>query len=438
MLSLASRALQSVSTIKKLLDPPNRRGYAAWRVVAALRLTNLYAFFASPMKKLSLFVAIISLSLLSFSTANAEERWLNGAAGYARAIELQRELKVPLIVYFYADWCPYCQRLDSEYLPSAPVQQYLRGVVKVRINPEHGPAEDEIAQRYGVTGYPTFLVMRNLSSPPRNIQPFRKGGANLSPAEWVTACERAASSAGPAPAVMSQPKVKAQIVEVPSSGGPTFINDAQLPALDAVLAKYVAAIGGQDAQRRITSRVSKGRVDVPGVSFGGKLEVYAKAPNKSLTVMDVEPAGLVKQGFDGRTAWSNSAETANGIERAALVDGDFYREIKLKTQYTRLRLLGKVKEGFRQVYLVEAVPRTGTAENLYFDVESGLLVRRDVPRRTSKGVVRAEVYFSDWRDVDGVKVPFKITQAIENTKFVITFEDVKQNVPVDDAIFVRP
>ena len=72
------------------------------------------------MKKLNL-IAIIVLLLLSFSTTSAapEDRWLNGAAGYARALELQRELKVPLIVYFYADWCPYCQRLDSEYLLSA-------------------------------------------------------------------------------------------------------------------------------------------------------------------------------------------------------------------------------------------------------------------------------------------------------------------------------
>lgn len=400
------------------------------------------------MKKLTLFVAIICLLLLSFSTTNAapEDRWLNGAAGYARAIQLQRELKVPLIVYFYADWCPYCQRLDSEYLPAAPVQEYLRGVVKVRINPEHGPAEEEIASRYGVTGYPTFLVMRDLFSPPRNIQPFRKGGASLNPADWVAACKGVVSTSTPAPGtnisrapvVVNQPTVKAQIVEVPSSNSPTFINDAQLPTLDAVLSKYVTAIGGRDAQRRITSRVSKGRVDVPGISFGGKVEVYAKAPNKSLTVMNVEPAGLLKQGFDGRSGWSNGSDAANGIERAALADADFYREIKLKEQYARIRLLGKVKEGFRQVYLVEAVPRSGAAEHLYFDVESGLLVRRDVPRRTSRGVVQAEVYFNDWRDVDGVKVPFKITQAIQNTKFVITLDEVKQNIPVDDSIFVRP
>src|SRR5215213_1675098 len=398
------------------------------------------------MKKL--FTAIVSLLLLSMTAIAAapEDRWLNGAAGYARALELQRELKVPLVVYFYADWCPYCQRLDSEYFPTAPVQQYLRGVVKVRINPEHGPAEEEIASRYGVRGYPTFFVMRNLSSLPRNIQPFRKGGANLTPAEWVTACERAVSSStqapvtniSRAPAGATQPMVKAQIVNVPPSGSPMFINDAQLPTLEAVLAKYVAAIGGRDAQRRITSRVSKGRVDVPEVSFGGKLEVYAKAPNKSLTVMNVEPTGLVRQGFDGRTGWNLPGNSASGIDRAALVDVDFYREIKLKEQYTRIRLLGKVKEGFREVYLVEAVPRSGAAENLYFDVESGLLVRRDLPRQTSRGTIRTEVYFSDWRDVDGVKVPFKITQAMQNTKFVITLEDVKHNVAVDDAIFLRP
>ena len=75
------------------------------------------------MKNLNLFAAIIFLLLFSFSTTNAapEDRWLNGASGYARALELQRELKVPLIVYFYADWCPFCRRLDSEvWSSSAP------------------------------------------------------------------------------------------------------------------------------------------------------------------------------------------------------------------------------------------------------------------------------------------------------------------------------
>src|SRR5688500_10512268 len=100
------------------------------------------------MKKLARFALIIALLLACIPTARSSaaptlpnaswEGWLNGAAGYARAVELQQQLNVPLVVYFYADWCPYCRTLDSQYLPSAPVQDYLRGVVKVRINPEQG------------------------------------------------------------------------------------------------------------------------------------------------------------------------------------------------------------------------------------------------------------------------------------------------------------
>jgi thiol-disulfide isomerase/thioredoxin len=406
--------------------------------------------------------ATLLFVIFTASSASAspgpEDRWLYGATGYARALEMQRELNVPLIVYFYTDWCPYCHELDNQYLSAAPVRQYLRTVVKVRINPENGSAEREIAKQYGVRGYPSFFVMRNLTSQPVDVQPFGRKG-NLSPAEFVSACEQAASfstatkirtptasgntggsSVGrnSTQTTTGSTQQKAQVVVVPPSG-PTFINNGPLPTLDAVLAKYVAALGGRDAQRRITSRVSKGRVDIPGVSFGGKVEVYAKAPNKSLTVMNAEPVGLIKEAFDGRTGWSltpNGLDTV--VDRNAFIDADFYWETKLTELYTRIKLLGKVKEGFRHVYLVEAVPKGGAAENLYFDVETGLLVRRDVTRRTPTGPVRAEVYFSDWREVDGVKLPFRITQAMPKTKILITFEDIKQNVPVDDAMFRRP
>src|SRR6267142_710334 len=118
------------------------------------------------MKKLSLLAVVVALSIAysspvhpSAAPAFLEDKWLNGAAGYARALELQRELNVPLVVYFYADWCPYCRTLDSQYLPAAEVQDYLSNVVKVRINPEHGAAERELAVRYGVSGDPSFLVI---------------------------------------------------------------------------------------------------------------------------------------------------------------------------------------------------------------------------------------------------------------------------------------
>ena len=400
------------------------------------------------MKKLRLLTIIIILLPCVIQTSSAsgvpEDRWLHGSSGYARAVELQRELKVPLVVYFYTDWCPYCHALDNEYLTAAPVRQFLGNVVKVRVNPERGAAERQLAKQYGITGYPSFFVVGNSSAKPLNVHPFRRGRPNLTPAEFAGACEQAASfsastvnrPASSTPAT-SQPKVKAQIVEVaPVVVGPT----GPLPPLETILANYVAAIGGRDAQRRITSRVSKGRVDVPGVSFGGKVEIYTKAPNKSLTMMAIEPGDLLEEGFDGRTHWIRTpkgVEFAKDADRVRLIDFDFYWDTKLPELYSRLRVVRKTKDSFRNVYVVEAVSRGASPEILYFEVESGLLVRRDVTRKGPEGWQRAEIYLNDWREIDGIKLPFKVTQIFPQMRIAVTFEEFKHNVPIDDARF-RP
>jgi len=390
--------------------------------------------------------------------ANAQpDAWLHDASGYARALKLHQELKVPLVVYFYTDWCPYCHDLDNEYLPNPAVDAYLRNVVKVRINPEHGPAERAIANGFGVAGYPRFYVIRNLSSPLRNLQPFRKGGKSLTPEQFAKACQEAAPvssqnrvSAAPSLMVNVTPpsarnSTRGTKSEVTSgrAATPGVVTDAKLPSLDTVLQKYVEAIGGKDAQSKLTSRVIKGKVDLAGVSRGGKMESFTKAPNKSLTVMDVAPVGVIKQGFDGRTGWYSSKTTGTrnltGAELAALAaDADFYRDLKLKELYATTKLVGKTKSGFRELYVVQAVPRGGAAEYFYFDVESGLLFRRDTARQTSAGMVRAEIYYGDWREVDGIRLPFNITQSMGKMSFDFTIEEVKHNVPLEEAVFRRP
>jgi hypothetical protein len=189
--------------------------------------------------------------------------------------------------------------------------------------------------------------------------------------------------------------------------------------------------------------VIKGKVDLVGVSRGGQMEVYAKAPNKSLTVMDVHPLGLTKQGFDGSTGWffSQKLGTRNlkGPELAALtIDADFYYDLRIRELYPTTKLLGKTKSGFRELYVVQAVPRAGAAQYFYFDVETGLLFRRDTTRQTSSGMVRAEVYYGDWHKVDGIQLPFSITQSMGQLTFGFTVEEVKHNVPLEEAVFRRP
>ena len=399
---------------------------------------------------LNLVRLILAISLVTFifqirTEASPDEPWLHDASGYKRALELQRELKVPLIVYFYTDWCPYCRELDAEYLPNPAVAEYLRGVVKVRINPEHGPAEREIADRYDVRGYPRFYVIRNSTSAPRNLQPFRRSG-DLTPEQFAMACRQVAPLSAENKRSVSAPSQMlvnpATRTAGPGPSAPSVVATTDA-TLETVLQRYVDAIGGKDALAKLTTRVIKGKVDLIGVSRGGQMEGYMKAPNKSLTVLNVQPLGVVKQGFDGHSGWffSKSVGTRNlkGPELAALTaDADFYRDLRIRELYPTTKLLGKTKSGFRELYVVQAVPRGGAAEHFYFDVETGLLFRRDTARQTSEGMVRAEMYYGDWREVDGIRLPFSITQSMARMTLAFTVEEVKHNVPLEEAVFRRP
>jgi hypothetical protein len=195
----------------------------------------------------------------------------------------------------------------------------------VRINPEYGVEEHQLTERFGVTGYPAFLIMDNESARPRNVQPFRKDGNNLTPQQFARACEDATTFL-PVPtketpnesrealerannrAVMNATRQtrSAQIVEVrpAMAASAAKARSNPLPAIDVILRKYVDAIGGKQAHERLKSRVITGRVELSGSDSWGQLNIYAKAPNKLLTVMNVQPMGQVKHGFDGCTAWS--------------------------------------------------------------------------------------------------------------------------------------
>ena len=398
-------------------------------------------------------IASVVLSVLSTTareraaSAKVPEGWLNGAANFEKAMQLHRSENVPLVVYFYVDWCPYCNSLESEYFPAAPMRDYLRDVVKIRINPEQTRVDEEAARAFGIRGYPGFFVI-GPGSFPVQLSPFRRDGRSLTPAEFAQRCRdvttprnangsrapEAPKAAESAVAAKKAPGLQMTVVEPVA---PTFITNAPLPTADAVLTNYAKATGAA----RMTSRVIKGRINIPGLSSGGTFEFYATSSGKTLTVMSVDPMGLVKQGFDGRSGWTSTENASKGAslpENAVLAVADFYRGMKLSEIYPRTKLLGKVKEGDREIYMIEASPRTGAAEKLYFDAQSGLLVHRDFTRASARGPIQAEIYFSDWRYVDGFRLPCSMTQMIGNLTLVITIDEIKHNVAIDDAVFERP
>src|SRR5688572_15927580 len=291
------------------------------------------------MLRLTVIVSVVLVSLSSNAYAKVPEGWFKGAANFEKAMQVHRELNVPLVVYFYVDWCPYCHSLENEYFPAAAMRDYLRGVVKIRINPELTRTDRELANLFGIDGYPAFFVV-GPNSFPVELSPFRRDGRSLTPGEFAQRCRDVTTprnaagmqtpegpkAAGPA-AAKKAPGVQMTIVEPVA---PTFVSNARLPTADAVLTNYSKLTAGTNTAGRITSRIIKGRINIPGLSSGGKFEFYASNGGRSLTVISVDSLGVVRQGFDGRAGWTsshNGSKAAGLPENVVVAVSDFYRDV---------------------------------------------------------------------------------------------------------------
>ncbi|MCI0486999.1 MAG: hypothetical protein L0229_10405 [Blastocatellia bacterium] len=216
-----------------------------------------------------------------------------------------------------------------------------------------------------------------------------------------------------------------------------------MPAVDQILDKYVKAIGGKAAIEKHTSRVMRGTIDIPAAGVSGSAEIYAKAPDKSLAVITIAGYGAVQEGFDGTVAWSDTPETGlrekSGAELAATkLDAHFYRDLNLKKLYPKMELKGEDKVGERAAYVIEATPAGADPEKWYFDAESGLLLRMDMEREGPTGKLPVEVYFDNYKEVDGVKLPSSIRQVTPAFTINLMIDKITHGEAIDDAKFKKP
>jgi len=216
------------------------------------------------------------------------------------------------------------------------------------------------------------------------------------------------------------------------------------PGVDQILDRYVQAIGGKDAIEKVTSRTMKGTLENSDDGSTSPAEVFAKAPDKYLSVVNLGEAGQMMECWTGSAGWgkdpdSGVHEMSKSDSVFAKRDYDFYRETRLKELFPKMAYTGKMKVDDRDAYIVEATAADGSTEKLYFDAESGLLVRRDFERVTiDDGIVLWEVDYDDYKDVDGLKLPTTVRRKTPDFALTYRFTEIKQNVPIDDAKFSKP
>jgi hypothetical protein len=217
---------------------------------------------------------------------------------------------------------------------------------------------------------------------------------------------------------------------------------AALPSADEILAHNLQAVGGAAAWQKLNSRTSKGTMEITAMGASGAVELDQKAPNKLISTATITGFGDFQQAYDGTAGWADDPQNGVrdlsggeliGMKRRA----DFYLPMKMKESFAHVTVKGVEKVGDHDAYVLEATPAEGEPETLYFDVQSGLLLKRASMATTPQGQFPVEQLMEDYKDVDGVKVPFTLRQT-SPVAWVIRLTDVHQNVPIDDAKFAKP
>lgn len=250
----------------------------------------------------------------------------------------------------------------------------------------------------------------------------------------------------------SRPKVIPTIAELygsPADEDPDELS-SQAPggaAVDRVFDRYLTALGGAQRLAAISSFTAHGGYKAFDDAQNYPVDVYARAPGQRATVMH-GPRGDRAQVFDGRAGWDAVPSTDRPFDlvltleaedlEAARVEALLSFPAQITTALTRWRLGPVVVAEGKDVQVVQGSTGSGAPVKLYFDVESGLLVR--ILRYTTLplGRIPVEVDYGDYRDVSGVKMPFYWRARWTDGELEFTIREYRLNATVDAARFARP
>lgn len=213
---------------------------------------------------------------------------------------------------------------------------------------------------------------------------------------------------------------------------------------DEVLARYVEALGGTAALTRHTTRSAFGEWENVTRRVRFPIEVHAAAPDRWVELLDApENDGVTGRGYDGAIGWSSNL-TETGLRRLGGAELEsrrrqaaFHRPLRLRELYPQLELRGAETLDGRRHQVVAATPPVGQAETWYFDDVSGLLVRRDVVLDGPLGPFPVSERYLDYREIDGVVLPFRIRSEAQVTT-EIRFREIRHGAPLGDELFAPP
>jgi photosynthetic reaction center cytochrome c subunit len=254
----------------------------------------------------------------------------------------------------------------------------------------------------------------------------------------------------------ARPKVTPSLAEQYGTPPPDDPNELEIadapnpsaPSADTIFNKYIQALGGAQRLASVASFVGRGTYegfDTEGDKF--PVEVYAKAPNQRTTVVHLRSGDNVRT-YDGRNGWNTSAGTLLPVAVFSLTAGDLQGariDAMLSFPAQIKQTLMNWRTGFpsasiedKEVDVLQGSSADNTPVKLYFEKKTGLLLRQVRYTDTALGLNPIQVDYADYRDVSGVKMPYRLTTTWTDGRSTIVFTDLRANVAIDAAKFAKP
>ena len=247
----------------------------------------------------------------------------------------------------------------------------------------------------------------------------------------------------------ARPRATADLAELygtPPFGDPNAVIEQapNAPKADEILDKYIQAIGGAQRVAALRSYVAKGTSAGYGPENEPRpLEIYSRAGQRTTIIRT--SGGDSTTTYDGTSGWiaapfrpvavlALSPQEVDGLKFEA--DLALPAGIKKALSNWRVGLATVIDD--KEVQVVQGSTARGGTATLYFDAETGLLVRHVRYNDSPVGRISRQTDYSDYREVAGVKMPFKWTDTWLDGRDVVELTDVQPNATIDAAKFAKP
>jgi len=231
------------------------------------------------------------------------------------------------------------------------------------------------------------------------------------------------------------------VSEARSAANPAAQGRTNLPSANDVIEKYIRAVGGAAAIQNVLSRVESGTVSF-GVGPSFPIDIFSKSPSRQAMIVHLA-AGDSSTVFDSQNGWLKPpAGPVRDMPQAdiegAKLDANLQFPISVEKTFRELKVIRTERISDHDAILLFATNSSGPPLELYFDCETGLLVRQLRFGLSPLGLNPTQIDYDEYKTFDGVQVPLHLVITRPNRTLNIHLFQVKQNVPVGDAEFARP